>query len=201
MKWKDDKIVIVFWTFMNEVTRILEAVESGDTQAVEKLLPLAYTELRRIAANKMAGERAGHTLQATALVHEAYLRLVGPDGEEVAWNSRGHFFAAAAEAMRRILIESARRKMSKKRGENPEMTSFDEERFETEVPSERLVAVDQALTKLEAESPDIAKIVKLRYFAGMTVPEIAAALGSSESTVNRTWKVAKAWLYREIGED
>ncbi|MFC7337476.1 ECF-type sigma factor [Haloferula chungangensis] len=186
---------------MDDVTRILEARESGDTRAAEGLLPLAYDELRRMAANKMASERAGHTLQPTALVHEAYLRLVDPDGEEPHWNSRAHFFAAAAEAMRRILIESARRKLSKKRGERPEMTSFDEQQFETEVPSERLLAVDEAVTQLEREHPDFAAVVKLRYFAGMTVPEIAAALGNSESTVNRTWASAKVWLYREIGEE
>lgn len=185
----------------SDVTRILNAVESGDTGAAADLLPLAYAELRRIAASKMANERAGHTLQPTALVHEAYMRLVGPDGEEGAhWNSRGHFFSAAAEAMRRILIGSARRKMSLKRGANPQMTTYDEEQYATEVPDERLVAVDEALTKLEELNPDFAEIVKLRYFAGMTVPEIAAALGSSVSTVNRTWKSAKVWLYREIGE-
>lgn len=185
---------------MNEVTRILEAMESGDRQAAEGLLPLAYKELRRIAAHKMASERPGHTLQPTALVHEAYLRLVGPEGEQPHWKSRGHFFAAAAEAMRRILIESARRKMSIKRGENPEMTTFDEEKFEIETPPERLVAVDEALSKLETQNPDFARIVKLRYFAGMTAPEIASALDTSVSSVNRTWKSAKVWLYREIGE-
>ena len=185
---------------MNEVTRILNAVESGEVKAAEDLIPLAYQELRRIAANKMSAERAGHTLQPTALVHEAWVRLLGPDGESPRWNSRGHFFAAAAEAMRRILIESARRKLAAKRGENPQVTEFVEDQIETEAPSERLLAVDEALTRLEAESPEFARVVKLRYFAGMTVPEIAAALDVSESTVNRNWKSAKAWLYRELDQ-
>ena len=185
---------------MNDITRILNAVESGKLEAAEELIPLAYRELRQIAAGKMANERAGHTLQPTALVHEAWMRLAGPEGESPQWNSRGHFFAAAAEAMRRILIESARRKMSAKRGENPERATYHEDRIEASVPSDRLIAVDEALTKLEEQNPEFANIVKLRYFAGMTVPEIAVALDTSESTVNRTWKTAKAWLYRELGD-
>jgi RNA polymerase sigma factor (TIGR02999 family) len=184
---------------MNEVTRILNAAES-DGEAAEQLLPLAYNELRRIAANKMAAERENHTLQPTALVHEAYLRLIGPDGENPDWNSRNHFFSAAAEAMRRILIEHARRKLTLKRGVNPEATEFDEERFEAAMPSEQILAVDEALTELEREHPEFARIVKLRYFAGLSVPEIASLLETSTSTVNRNWKSAKAWLYREIGE-
>jgi RNA polymerase sigma factor (TIGR02999 family) len=183
-----------------EVTQLLDAIESGDSKAAEELLPLAYSELRKIAAHMMANERAGHTLQPTALVHEAYQRLAGPDGEERSWESRGHFFSAAAEAMRRILIENARRKACKKRGANAQRTTFDEERFEIPVPSEQILAVDEALGKLEETSPDLAKIVKLRYFAGMKAPEIASALGTSESTVNRAWKSAKAWLFREISE-
>ena len=127
--------------------------------------------------------------------------LLGPDGEEKHWNSRGHFFAAAAEAMRRILIENARRKMSLKRGENPDMTSFDDAKFAVDTPPERLVAVHEALARLEEQHPEFAQVAKLRYFAGMTVPEIASALGSSVSTVNRTWSSAKVWLYREIGEE
>jgi RNA polymerase sigma factor (TIGR02999 family) len=185
---------------IEEVTRILNAVESGELEAAEKLIPLAYRELRQIAANKMASERAGHTLQPTALVHEAYLRLLGPDGENPRWNSRGHFFSAAAEAMRRILIESARRKMRLKRGGNVEITAFDEAQYQTEVPSERLLAVNEALDAFEKVDADAARIVKLRYFAGMTGAEIADALGISESTVNRTWKNAKVWLYQELGE-
>lgn len=182
---------------MNDVTRILNAVESGNLSAAEDLIPLAFQELKRIAAKKMANERAGHTLQPTALVHDAYLRLLGPDGENAHWNSRGHFFAAAAEAMRRILIESARRKMSAKRGENPELATYHEDRIEASAPSERLIAVDEALTTLEEQNPEFARIVKLRYFAGMTIPQIATALNISESTVSRSRKSAKTWLYRE----
>lgn len=183
---------------MNDVTRILNAVENGDTKAAEQLLPLAYQELRQIAGSKMASEKEGHTLQPTALVHEAYLRLVGTEGKDAQWNSRGHFFSAAAEAMRRILIEHARRKLAQKRGANASNTEFDDQKFEVELPSDRLLAVDEALTKLENEHPEFARIVKLRYFAGMTVPEVASCLGTSTSTVNRTWKAAKVWLYREI---
>ena len=185
-----------------EVTRLLNAVEAGDGLASEQLIPLAYKELRQIAASKLAEERPGHTLQPTALVHEAWIRLVGPEAEKTPlWKSRGHFFAAAAEAMRRILIESARRKMSAKRGSNPQMTDLNEDKIEAEAPSERLIAVDEALESLEEEHPEFAKIVKMKYFAGMTVAEIAAVLDTSESTINRTWKSAKVWLYREIGED
>lgn len=185
---------------MDEVTRILNAVQGGDEAAAAELLPLAYEELRRIAMQKMAGERAGHTLQPTALVHEAYLRLLDADGQEHDWNSRAHFFGAAAEAMRRILIESVRRKQSLKRGADPVRTRFDEDDFEIEAPSDDVLDVHEALTKLEAESPELARIVKLRFFVGMTGPETAEALGVSESTVSRGWKTAKAWLYREISE-
>ncbi len=183
---------------MSELTKIFEAVESGDSQAGEMILPLAYEELRRIAANKMAGERAGHTLQPTALVHEAYVRLLGPDGEERQWDSRGHFFTAAAEAMRRILIESARKKMSQKRGSNVRHTELNESQLEFTVPSEEILAIEEALQKLEVESPEYAEVVKLRYYAGLTVPETAHALGTSESTVHRIWRGARAWLYREV---
>lgn len=185
---------------MDEITRILEAVEGGDAAAAEALLPLAYEELRRIAAMKMASERAGHTLQPTALVHEAYLRMLGPDGEALGWNSRAHFFAAASQAMRRILIESARRKQTAKRGKNAEHTSLDESKLEFAVPSEEVLAVDEALKKLEEEDPHLARIVMLRYFAGMTIPETAYALGVSTSTLDRHWQCAKAWLHREISE-
>ena len=185
---------------MDEITRILEAVEEGDTGAAESLLPLAYEELRRIAWQQMASERAGHTLQPTALVHEAYLRMLGPDGKAMGWNSRGHFFAAASQAMRRILIESARRKLTAKRGEGAEHTALNESQLEFAVPSEEILAVDEALTKLEEEDPHLAKIVMLRYFAGMTIPETASALGVSTSTLDRHWQCAKAWLHREISE-
>jgi RNA polymerase sigma factor (TIGR02999 family) len=185
---------------MSELTKIFEAVEAGDTEAGEHLLPLAYEELRRIAISKMAGERDGHTLQATALVHEAYLRLLGPDGKQRQWDSQGHFFTAAAEAMRRILVDSARRKKSLKRGGDAQQVTFNESRLESAMPSDEILAIDEALEKLEAESPEFAKVVKLRYYAGLTLPETAASLGISESTVQRTWRTARAWLYREIAE-
>ena len=174
---------------MNEVTRILQAVESGDQETAAELLPVAYQELRRIAAQKMASEREGHTLQPTALVHEAYLRLVGADGEQPHWDNRGHFFAAAAEAMRRILIECARRKQAIKRGGDLDRTTWNESSlvFETAAPSEEIIAVDEALAKLEIENELAAKVVKLRYFAGLSVNETAAATGVSTSTVDRQW--------------
>jgi RNA polymerase sigma factor (TIGR02999 family) len=183
---------------MSEVTQILDAVADGDTLAAERLLPLAYEELRRIAGHKMAIERADHTLQPTALVHEAYLRLVGPDGEARSWKSRGHFFAAAAEAMRRILIDSARRKASLKRGGDQFRITFDEGVINGDTPSGEILMVNEALEKLEKEHSDYAAIVKLHYFAGLTIGEAAAALGVSPTTIDRKWKAAKAWLFREI---
>lgn len=185
---------------MSELTRILDAASDGDTEAAEQLLPLAYRELRQIAAQKMVGEREGHTLQPTALVHEAYLRLVGKDGESRRWENRGHFFAAAAEAMRRILIDSARKKNRIKRGGEVHRTTFEESKLEFAVPSDEILAVDEALKLLETQNPEFAKVVKLRYFAGLTIPETAHALGVSESTVQRTWTSARAWLYREIAD-
>ena len=185
---------------MEDVTRIREAVEAGDTRAAEKLLPVAYDELRRIAANKMKSERAGHTLQPTALVHEAYLRLTAPDGDQPKWNSRGHFFVAAAEAMRRILVESIRRKQALKRGGDLVRTAWDEAEYETKVPPENILAVHEALGSLEESHPDLAKVVLMRYFAGMTIEETASSLNTSESTVERQWRAARAWLHREISE-
>jgi len=185
---------------MEEITRILEAVESGDTQAAEGLLSLAYDELRRIAANKMKAERAGHTLQPTALVHEAYLRLLNPDGSQPQWNNRGHFFVAAAEAMRRILIESIRRKQTIKRGGDLVRTEWDEAQFETEVPADDILAVHEALEVLEQSHPELAKVVLMRYFAGMSVEETATSLDTSQSTIERQWRAARAWLQREISE-
>jgi RNA polymerase sigma factor (TIGR02999 family) len=185
---------------MSEITRILDAVNSGEAEAAEQLLPLAYKELRAIAAHKMVSERDGHTLQPTALVHEAYLRLLGNDGENRSWDSRGHFFTAAAEAMRRILIESARKKNRIKRGGEAHRTTYDESKLEFAAPKDEILDVDEALRKLEIENPEFAKVVKLRYFAGLTVAETASALGVSESTVQRTWNSARAWLYREISD-
>lgn len=179
---------------------MLNAINSGDQKAAESLFQLAYKELRQIAGNMMCNERVGHTLQPTALVHEAYLRLIGPYGEEKNWQSRGHFFTAAAEAMRRILIENARSKSRKKRGNNAQRTTFDEQCYENEPPNDRLIALDEALSKLESLDFQLANIVKLRFFAGLTAREIAAVLSISESTVHRSWRSARAWLLREIQE-
>ena len=182
---------------MTEVTRILSAIEQGDPHAAERLLPLVYDELRQLAAQKLAQEKPGQTLQATALVHEAYLRLVG-DGDERPWNSRGHFFAAAAEAMRRILVETARRKRSAKRGGGRARLEFEEEQFAAPEPREDLLALDEALDKLAALNREAADLVQLRYFAGLTLPEAAQALDISPRTAGRLWAYARAWLRREV---
>ena len=187
----------------SEVTRILQAAEygGGDGIVAEKLLPLVYDELRKLAAHRMAGQPPNQTLQATALVHEAYLRLVGSDESKRAhWDSRGHFFAAAAEAMRRILIDRARQKQSLKRGGDMARTTLDESKVGGAAEPEEILAVDEALTKLGKEDPDLAKVVKLRYFVGMTIPETAHVLGVSTSSVDRQWAAARAWLFREITE-
>ena len=181
---------------MSDVTRILSAVEQGDPHAAEQLLPLVYEELRKLAAQRLAQEAPGQTLQATALVHEAYLRLVGASG--CAWDSRRHFFAAAAEAMRRILIENARRKKGLKHGGDLSRQELDEERPTAPEPREDLLALDAALTKLAAGHRQAADLVQLRYFAGMTLPEAARALGISPRTAGRLWAYARAWLRREI---
>jgi RNA polymerase sigma factor (TIGR02999 family) len=188
---------------MSEVTRILQAADGGmtDENVAEKLLPLVYEELRRLAAHRMAKQGADQTLQATALVHEAYLRLVGPEESNPArWENRGHFFAAAAEAMRRILIDRARRKQAVKRGGDLARATWEESKMGGAAEPEEILAVDEALTKLAQEDADLANVVKLRYFVGMTVPETAQALGVSPSTVDRQWAAARAWLYREITE-
>ena len=182
----------------DNVTRILEALEEGDAHAAEELLPLAYGELRRLAASKMAGERPGHTLQPTALVHEAWMRLMGPEGEARVWNGKGHFFAAAAEAMRRILIDRARGKARQKRGGDQVRATWDESQVASEARSDEMLAVDEALAKLEERDPELAKLVKLRYFAGFTIAETAAVLGVSESSVDRSWRGARVWLLHEI---
>jgi RNA polymerase sigma factor (TIGR02999 family) len=182
---------------MSEVTRILSAIEQGDPHAAEQLLPLVYEELRRLAAQKLAHEKPGQTLDATALVHEAYLRLIG--GEvALQWDSRGHFFAAAAEAMRRILVDNARRKRRRKRGGNLQRVDLDEVEITVEGPSEDILALDDALAKLAQKHPKMADLVKLRYFAGLTVAEAAKVLHISPSTADRHWTYARAWLYREI---
>ena len=207
---------------MSDVTRILERIEQGDPQAAEKLLPLVYDELRKLAAAKLAQEKPGQTLQATALVHEAYLRLVGAGGSRgertgdrgdksndnnltdsclltpVAFDSCGHFFAAAAEAMRRILIESVRQKRSHKGGGGFTRVDLDEARLATDPPPDELLALDEALTKLAAEDGPAAEIAKLRLFAGLTVDEAAASLGFSRTTGFRHWTYARAFLHAEL---
>jgi RNA polymerase sigma factor (TIGR02999 family) len=182
---------------MNEVTRILSAIEHGDPRASEELLPLVYRELRRLAQQRLAREKPGQTLQATALVHEAYLRLV--EGEEARrWNSRGHFFAAAAEAMRRILVENARRKRTEKHGSLLQRQDLDDIDIAAPAPSQDLLALDEALAKLEAEEPVKAQLVKLRYFAGLAEDEAASVLGISRTSAQRYWRYAKAWLITEL---
>ena len=183
---------------VSDVTRMLEAMQRGEAQAAEELLPLVYDELRRIAAHKMAQESAGHTLQATALVHEAWLRMVGDGNERFA--GRAHFFAVAAEAMRRILVESARRKRSLKRGAGAEREELNESHFVQTAPSDEMLAVDEALDLLAAEDATSADLVKLRYFVGMTMEEAAVALGLPLRTAERLWTYARAWLRRRIGE-
>ena len=182
---------------MNDVTHILSAIERGDPEAAGDLLPLVYAELRRLAKQRLAQEKPGQTLQATALVHEAYLRLV--DGEVIQrWESRGHFFAAAAEAMRRILVENARRKRAEKHGGRMERQACDDLVVAAPAPPEDLLALDEALAKLEANDPVKAQLVKLRYFAGLSEEDAARALGVSRATVQRHWRYAKAWLLDEL---
>jgi RNA polymerase sigma factor (TIGR02999 family) len=182
--------------FMNDVTRILDAAQRGDAAATRELLPLVYDELRRIAAHKMAGEAAGHTLQPTALVHEVWLRLTG--ASEQAWQNRAHFFGAAAEAMRRILVEHARKKQALKRGAGAEHEEFDESALVMTAPPDELLAVHEALDTLAQQDPGAAELVKLRYFVGMTMEEAATALGLATRSAERTWTYARAWLHREI---
>jgi len=179
-----------------DVSEILESISGGDRSATDRLFPIVYAELRKIAGAAMARERAGHTLQPTALVHEAYLRLLG--GAKTGWKSRGHFFAAAAEAMRRILIERARRYSRLKRGENPERVELTEDAAVYQPRPEELLALDQALDRLETHDPEMGRIVKLRFFAGLTVDETAELLGTSARSVDRTWAESRAWLIREM---
>jgi RNA polymerase sigma factor (TIGR02999 family) len=182
---------------MNEVTRVLSAIEGGDPHAAEQLLPLVYDELRQLAAEKLARERPGQTLQATALVHEAYLRLVDAKSAQH-WNSRGHFFAAAAEAIRRILIESARRRSRRKRGGDWQRRDLDFIEPAVQDPDPDILTVDEALSQLACEHPENAELVKLRYFAGLTLAEAAAAKGISTATADRRWRYARAWLARRL---
>jgi RNA polymerase sigma factor (TIGR02999 family) len=198
---------------MSDVTQILDAIDQGDPTAAEQLLPLVYDELRKLAAQKLAHEMPGQTLQATALVHEAYLRLVGDQGPNtkhqapsaidqppIHWQSRGHFFAAAAEAMRRILVERARQRRSEKHGGKLQRLDFDAAQSVAEAPDDELLAVDEALDLLAAEDRVKAELVKLRCFAGLSHQEAAEALGISRTTADRYWAYAKSWLYCKLNE-
>lgn len=184
---------------MTDVTRILNAIEQGDARAVDELLPLVYGELRLLAAQKLSQERPGQTLQATALVHEAYLRLVGSENQN--WDSHGHFFAAAAESMRRILVDNARRKKSLKYGGDRQRIDINEVVLTdcNNASSDYLIALDEALTKFSEKDRIKADLVKLRYFAGLTIEQTAKILGISDATAKRYWIYARAWLIREIG--
>jgi RNA polymerase sigma factor (TIGR02999 family) len=186
---------------MSDVSKLLNAAVAGDQQAAGELLPLVYAELRRVAAARMAGQATGQTLEATALVHEAYLKLVGPsDGQR--WAGRGHFFAAAAEAMRHILVDRARRRNALKRGGRAVRVELPEDALTA--PEGRddaeLIAIDEALGRLTAAEPQVAELVKLRYFAGMSIPDAAATLGISPRSADRLWAYARAWLRTAIGE-
>jgi RNA polymerase sigma factor (TIGR02999 family) len=184
---------------MSEVTRLLGEIDRGDGGAAERLLPLIYAELRKLAAARMARESPGQTLDATALVHEAYLRLVDNNAEQH-WDSRGHFFAAAAEAMRRILVDNARRKRSVKHGGDRERIDLEQEPLVAPARAENLLALDEALTDLAAEAPAKAELVKLRYFAGLSLDESALALGISPTTAKRHWQYARAWLHTALAD-
>jgi RNA polymerase sigma factor (TIGR02999 family) len=181
---------------MSEVTRVLSAIEQGDPHAAQQLLPLVYDELRQLAAQRLAQEKPGQTLQATALVHEAYLRLVDVEQAQH-WNSRGHFFGAAAEAMRRILVENARRKKADKHGGGRRRVTLDDLHRITET-DDGLLALDEALTRFAAEEPAKAELVNLRFFGGLSTPEAAAALGVSLATAERWWSFARTWLFSEL---
>ena len=184
---------------MNEVTRILQAIDHGDPRAAEQLLPLVYDELRRVAAEKLAHENPGQTLQATALVHEAYLRLVDTEKSRH-WNDRVHFFAAAAEAMRHILVDQAKRKLSQKRGGDRDRLDLDMADLIAPEVSDEVLAVDEALSALAAVDAQAAELVKLRYFAGMSIPEAAEVLNIPPRSADRLWAYARAWLRRAIGD-
>jgi RNA polymerase sigma factor (TIGR02999 family) len=184
---------------MSDVTQILSAIEEGDPHAAEELLPLVYDELRKLAAQRLAHEKPGQTLQATALVHEAYPRLVDVEKAQN-WNSRGHFFAAAAEAMRRILVEQARRKSRLKHGREHRRVDLDSGCLVSPAPSLDFLALNEALSRLAETEPAKAELVKLRFFAGLTMPEAAAALDISLATAERYWTFAKSWLYAELAD-
>jgi len=180
---------------MSDVTRILDAIQQGDPKAAEDLLPLVYEELRKLATARLAEEAAGQTLQPTALVHEAWLKLGGSNHD---WNSRGHFFAAAAEAMRRILIDRARKRSRLRHGGGLQRINLDSVDLAATTDDDTLLRLDEALAKLAAEAPDKAELVKLRYFSGLSIPDAALALDISEATAKRHWTYARAWLYCEL---
>jgi RNA polymerase sigma factor (TIGR02999 family) len=186
---------------MPDVTHILSQIESGDRHAANELLPLIYDELRKLAAARLTHELPGQTLGATALVHEAYLRLVGPaDGAPQRWENRGYFFAAAAEAMRRLLVEQARRKKRLRHGGGRRRIDLDSQLLMSDDGNDALIALDEALERLAAEEPQTADVVNFRYFAGLTIEETAAAMKVSVRTVNRHWTYARAWLYQQLGD-
>jgi RNA polymerase sigma factor (TIGR02999 family) len=183
---------------MNAITEVLRAIDGGDESAAADLLPLVYDELRRLAAFRLAKEHPGHSLQRTALVHEAYFRLVGSAEGQQRWNSVGHFFGAAAEAMRRILVESARRKQSMRHGGEHQRVDVNLLDVQEDVKTSELLELNEALNELAIEEPKVAEVVKLKYFAGLTLAEIANAMGISVRTANRHWAFAKAWLYHRL---
>ena len=185
---------------MSDVTAILSQIEQGNPHAAEKLLPLVYDELRKLAAARLASEAPGQTLQATALVHEAWLRLVGGHAAQ-RWDGRGHFFAAAAEAMRRVLVDQARRKGRLKHGAELARRELDENALQAPAPPDEILAVDEVLDKLAAANSQAAQLVKLRYFAGLTIPEAAEALGVSSRKANQIWAYARAWLMAELAHE
>jgi RNA polymerase sigma factor (TIGR02999 family) len=184
---------------MADVTRMLQAIERGEAQSSAELLPLVYGELRRLAAHKLSQERTGQTLQATSLVHEAWLRLVGAESRK--WEGQKHFFGAAAEAMRRILIENARRKRRQKRGGGWERVDVEQIQLAEPLPSNDLLALDEALTELARRDPPAAELVQLRFFAGLTQQQAADLLGISRRTADRTWAYARAWLFQQVADD
>jgi RNA polymerase sigma factor (TIGR02999 family) len=185
---------------MSDVTQMLQQIDAGDASAAEQLLPLVYNELRRLAAQKLAQERAGQTLEATALVHEAYLRLVGGNATS-SWNGRGHFFGAAAEAMRRILVDQARRKRSRRAGGDLRRRTIENVDIAAPAPDMDVLALHEALERFERIDGPAATLVKLRYYAGLTLPQAAEALGISRATADRQWAYARAWLHAELQTD
>jgi RNA polymerase sigma factor (TIGR02999 family) len=186
---------------MSDITQIIDAVGRGDEHASEQLLPVIYQELRRLAASMLAQEPPGQTLEATALVHEAYVRLLGSKKDQQQWKHRGHFFAAAAEAMRRILVEKARRKQRVKHGGEHHRVELDDERLVCSVPADQLIALDDALERFAQEEPEKAQLVKLRFFAGLSIEEAADTLGISRATASRHWTYARAWLHDAVSGD